>query len=401
MNFGRSVLGFYVIEIFGNPEDIFNTLSLHGIEWWNGRVTDHGVILRIAGYNEKNARLCLERRGNKVEVVSRHGFPIFLGKLLRRPGIILGSLMFITAMIFYGEFVFDIKVSGNERLSDKYIIDALENSGFRVGSFIPSVDFDELSNKVPIEYGDISWIFVNMMGNVAQVEVREYKKGEENKSEEPPSDMTDLVATECGQIYRFEVSQGLTKVSIGDVVSRGQILVSGMEKGLKADYFGRSSGRVFAKLELTLGVTQPMQITEERIVEKKLQKKSVKFLGIEINLFKNSGNIDASCDIIEESYKLTLPDRTELPIVVTKRYLVKKEKITCKLTTEQARELAEREFSRVYFEKLREAEILETERTEGIDGESYKIFCKVYCIKNIALEIPALRDEGGKETEEK
>ena len=145
--------------------------------------------------------------------------------------------MFITAMIFYGEFVFDIKVNGNERLSDKYIIDALENSGFRVGSFIPDIDFDELSNKVPIEYGDISWIFVNMMGNVAQVEVREYKKDQENKGEAPPAEMTDLVATEYGQIYRFEVSDGITKVSIGDVVSRGQILVSGMEKGEKAGFF--------------------------------------------------------------------------------------------------------------------------------------------------------------------
>ena len=59
-------------------------------------------------------------------------------------------------LFFYGRFVFDIKISGNERLSDKYIMDALANAGFEVGSYIPGIDFDELSNKVPLGYDDIS-----------------------------------------------------------------------------------------------------------------------------------------------------------------------------------------------------------------------------------------------------
>ena len=399
MNFSEYLFGVDWIEIEGNAEDVLNLLSLHRAEWKCVQKTDCGIELYVPRYSTGRIIKCLQGK-NSVIIKQRKGFPILLQKIVYRPGIILGMAFFVAVMIFYGRFVFDIKINGNERLSDKYILDALENSGFRVGSYIPSIDFDELSNEVPIYYGDISWIFVNMMGNVAEVEVREYKKVELEKSE-ITAEATDLVAQSDGQVFRYEVSNGIVKVDIGEVVTKGQILVSGIEKGEKSNYYGKSTGKVFAKLESTITSSQPLKITTEREVSRKLIKKSVKFLGIEINLLKNSGNLDASCDIIEESRKLVLPDKTELPIVITERYAIVRETVEVTLEESEARVYAKRQFEEMYFEEFGNAEVLRMEKNSGIVNGEYRINCKVYCIKNIAREVVAERANTDKETEDK
>lgn len=392
------VPGVAELRIYGGAEEILNVLELHSVEYYGLSFFKEGVVIKLKEYKLRSVTELLRKRQIKAELVSRKGLPTLFRKIIKRPGMIVGVLMLVAAMYFYGCFVFDIKISGNERLPDKYVIDALAASGFEVGSYIPAVDFDELSNKVPIGYGDISWIFVNMMGNVAHVEVREYKRdGALNQSPKPP---TDLVATSDGQIYRFEVSEGITKVSIGQTVCKGDILVSGVEKGEKADYYGRSVGRVFAKCVRTLSAEIPFEMEQEVETEKILVKKTVKILGIEINLLKNSSNFDGSCDIIEESRKLTLPDGTEMPIVITKRYAVKKQIRHTVITSSEASFLAQRRLGEMLEDLMGEAEILQMTKSECERGSVYQMSYKIYCIIDISREVPSVREEAsGKENE--
>ena len=392
-----NVLGASGMKIYGGAEEILNKLELHSVEYYGLKMDDDGVRINIPCHKRKHLVKCLARDGVRCEELDKKGIPVFLKKLFKRSGLIVGSIILCIAMYFYGRFVFDIKINGNERLSDKYIMDALANAGFEVGSYIPSIDFDELSNKVPLGYDDISWIFVNMMGNVAYVEVREYKRNEQ-ESEKEPQGATDLVASCDGQIYRFEVSEGIAKVSIGQTVSKGEMLVSGDEKGDKSDYYGRSVGRVYAKVARTLSVEMPFQIEEEREVARILVKKTVKILGIEINLLKNSSNFDSSCDIIEQSRKITLPNNTELPVIITERYAIKKEKVTKHLGQEQVKELAKEKLWRSFSSQLGDLQIIEISTSESINEWVYRISCRVYCIMDIALEVPSVRaEENGKE----
>lgn len=392
-------IGIDKIEICGKVEEILNFLELYRVEYTCLEVISGGIRIELPMYKTSGVIRLLEETGYTSSIISRRGLPVVIIKMLKRPGIILGMAFFLTVLYFYGSFVFDIKINGNKRLSDKYILDALENSGFSVGSYIPDIDFDALSNKVPIGYGDISWIFVNMMGNVAYVEVREYEKTEDNQvpvTEGP----TDLVATVEGQIYRFEVPSGIVKASIGETVTKGQILVSGWEKGEKSEFIGRSRGRVFAKVVKEIRAEQQFEVEEEAVISKELIKKYVNFLGFEINLLKNSGNFDGSCDIIEESRKLTLPDGTELPVVIREIYVLQKEKKLRVFTEQEAETAAQIKFEEAYFSELEGAEVLKIEKTENNTGSSYSINAKVYCIVEISKEVPSVREENNEEKKE-
>ncbi|MBE6542820.1 MAG: hypothetical protein E7675_00315 [Ruminococcaceae bacterium] len=394
------LIGVDTVEIWGKVEDILNLLELKGVEYSDLLVNCGGVEIKLPLYKSMGVKRYFKSMGYTVRIKKRQGLPTLFLRLLKRPGIIVGMAVFTLSMCFYGSFVFDIKVNGNSRLSDKYIMDALSNSGFGVGSYIPSIDFDELSNKVPIGYGDISWIFVNMMGNVAYVEVREFDGNEKDK-EVLTEGPTDLVATVEGQIYRFEVSSGIAKASIGETVTKGQILVSGWEKGEKGEIITKSKGRVFAKVVKRIYVKQPMETEEESLVSKQLVKKYVNFLGFEINLLKNSGNFDGSCDIIEESRKLTLPDKTELPLVIREIYAVQKEKKPRTFTEDEAKTAAEIEFEKSFFSELEGADVLRIEKKEYTENNCYVIEANVYCIVEISEEVLSVRENTGGEEKEK
>ena len=90
-----------------------------------------------------------------------------------RCGVLVGAFFLIISMFTSSKFVWRIDIDGNLHVSDEEITKCLENVGFRLGTFIPSVDYDTLHNEFLLECDDVAWISVNVVGNVAKVLVRE------------------------------------------------------------------------------------------------------------------------------------------------------------------------------------------------------------------------------------
>ena len=121
-----NVLGASGMKIYGGAEEILNKLELHSVEYYGLKMDNDGVRINIPCHKRKHLVKCLAHDGVRSEELEKKGIPVFLKKLFKRSGLIVGSIILCIAMYFYGRFVFDIKINGNERLSDKYIMDALE-----------------------------------------------------------------------------------------------------------------------------------------------------------------------------------------------------------------------------------------------------------------------------------
>lgn len=398
----RWFFGIDRIKMVGDRTSILNFLEYYDIEYDDLKIFEERIEFSLIRRNTRKLKKLnlVGRQGiEEIEIISRRGLFQSLIDLVRRPGLVLGAIIFMICVLFYGSFVFDIKINGNDRLSEKYVLDALESCNFKIGSYIPKVDFDRISNEICLEYGDISWMFINMMGNVAYVEMREYQGKEKKEEQFDEGSMTDLIATEEGQIYRYEVSSGIVKISIGETALKGDILVSGSEKGDKADYYGRSVGEVYAKTYHTISFKLPRVIEITEVSEKIELEKWIEILGFRINISKKGSNFDTSCDIIEESSKLTLPGGAELPVVLTKRYEVRKNTKTVTLTDRELKALADKRLSEEIEEGLGRIEILSMNRNDGITEDGYSVECSVYCIKNIAKEVRAERREEEHDTQ--
>ena len=129
-----------------------------------------------------------------------------------------------------------------------------------------------------------------------------------------------------------------------------------------------------------------MQIVEERIVEKKLQKKTVKFLGIEINLFKNSGNEDTTCDIIREDRSLDVIGLYGIPVGITVLHELPYSYRRAERTPEAALECAYAELDRRLASLSEEAQLLGKTIKTTFTDTSVILECTVQCLANIAVQ---------------
>ena len=115
---------------------------------------------------------CLER-GIALTLMREYGLPSLLLRYRHRYGIAVGILIFAGIVFFSGRVVWDIRVSGNEELSEDEVISELKAYGLSVGDLRRKIDASDLENRVVIYSDDIAWISVNIVGTVAEVEIRE------------------------------------------------------------------------------------------------------------------------------------------------------------------------------------------------------------------------------------
>ena len=238
-------------------------------------------------------------------------------------GVILAMVISLFLVFFSGCTVFDIRISGNEEISDEELLSRLEECGLYVGGSWLHVERTEVESALLSASDAISWVNINRRGNVAYVEVIERKSGEVEKN----YDFCNIVARVDCIIEDISVKRGYAVVKKGDVVKAGDILISGVPTDALGSFCtaegvvtGRESRQVLAFVS---------EESEKKSLDSETKSgMAIKIFNFFINIFKYSGNLMPMCDIIERKTDLTLFGK-KLPISFVDRYEVtyKTEKI--------------------------------------------------------------------------
>lgn len=332
-----------------------------------------------------------------VTTERRTGLPYLLYRYRRRLGIPLGLIMFFVLVRLSTMYVWDITVSGNERLSDEEIVSSLGDLGFGIGTRIPSVDFYSLCHRLVLENDGISWASVNMIGTTARVEVIELR-AKEDINDDGNGTPTNLIAACDGKIVRVETASGKTEVKAGETVKKGQLLVNGVleigKDGERGYLPVRSRARVYAETEVRLEAVIPLGMTEKTFAGRKNISKSINFFGKTIKLKENSGILPEGCVIIEDKRRLVLFEGGRLtggialPVSIVTGYYEEYRTQEVMLSEEEALERAEREMAGSFSSAFPDAEILSAASEHYVkDGEMHLVRTAV-CVMNIAEEVP-------------
>ena len=152
-------------------------------------------------------------------------------------------------------FVWDINVTGQEGLSEKEILKTLEGYGLYMGSYIPNINTARLENELVIDTDELSYASINLRGTVAEVVVRERKERDVENISVP----SNLVASCDGQIEAIEVRGGVPTVKKGQIVKKGQLLVSGVIDSRAVGYrLVRARGEVYARISRSFTAEIPL-----------------------------------------------------------------------------------------------------------------------------------------------
>lgn len=161
----------------------------------------------------------------RVHVVKRQGLSFLMKRYSKRIGLLAGVLVFALVLLLSGEFVWEIRVNGNELVSEQEILQSLEEMGLKRGVWKNSLDVQKLALSLRREYHEIGWAAVNLIGSVAEIEIGERDEGDEVVEDSSPC---NVVASRGGQIVSMEVYDGQKAVNKGDTVKQGDLVVSGV-----------------------------------------------------------------------------------------------------------------------------------------------------------------------------
>ncbi len=364
---------------------ILNLCGFYGIPYRNQVCDEAKISLECSLFGATRLlRLCEK---NKIPIISvtSHGLPHLIFSYRHRYGILIGALI-ATALIFLsGRFLWDVRVDGESRLTEKQVIEELRACGLYVGMPLKKIDADIIQNRVMIYSDDVSWISINLSGTVARVEIRETEKLPEEEQELPRA--ANLVATSDGEITGFEAVKGEITVKIGDYVREGDLLVSGIRDSTTLGFtYTAADGKVFAKVENDYEVQVPLKYEKKEYCQKVYCEKYLVFFNKEIKIYSNIKKMVANCDIIDTVEYANFFSLGELPFGVrTVRYIPYEYK-TAKRSESEAIDLA--------FYKLRlieqDEEICDV-LSKNLVGEfsdgAYKLRCKTTSLKNIARQV--------------
>ncbi len=325
-----------------------------------------------------------DRRYRK-EVRVQTGFQVLLSKYRKRKGLLVGFILSLALLIFSTLFVWDITIVGADRIPEGEILAALEEQGMKLGAFIPTLDKEKIERTIILEVDGISLISINLRGTVANVEIKERQTNPEIIDRTSPS---NLVATADGQIEALEITGGVAAVALGDVVKKGDLLVSGVIDSTALGYrLVRARGEVTARTTLTYHIEIPFQTTEKVYTGDFHTKKSVKFFSKIIKLFGKDSISAPTCDKIEVERRLYLFDTVKLPIFLIETTYAEYEILPKTLTEEEALRAAYAKLREESEAALSDAEILSRHTDITMDETALYLDVQVECIIDITEEV--------------
>lgn len=297
---------------------------------------------------------------------------------LSRPGLLLGAVFCLACMYVSTLFLWDIHYADGQELEE-----LMTEAGLKIGAYIPDINEDIIEIRALMNTDKYSYISININGTSASVDCEKRQSGVPIDSSLP----SNLVAKCDGVIVRYEVYSGDGVCSVGQTVSEGQLLISGIDETKHhGSRIVRARGAVYACTEKEFTVSYPTVIYEKQYTGNQSLKKRYSMCGMSVDT-GTCGSYELY-DTETEKKKLKIFGSVELPIYVThekKREYVYAERT---LTEQQARYQAQL----LYFERLKTelegCQVLSRSVKTEFDGETVSVHCRLSVIQNIAKEVP-------------
>ena len=362
------ILGYVTIEVEGYfIERFINICNNQKIFLWNMK-RKHSTIIRInIGIKDfKKIKQIAKKTKCRVKIQKKKGIPFILHKYKKRKIFALFFAFLIVAVITLSNFIWNIEVTGNEKISSEEIIKDLAESNFKVGTSKVNLNTKTIIDKLRLKRSDLAWIGIEIKGTNAVIKVVEADLKPDIIKED---EYCNIVATKDAMIVKINAQNGTAVVHDGDLVTKGTVLIQGW---LEGQYTGiryvHATGEVQAKVWYSQKVKVPLKQTKKVQTGKEENKYSVKINNFEINLLKGVPKFQ-NYDTIETSKKLKLFSNFYLPIEINKRTYQEYENQEFTYTVEEAKQIAIEQADKNLEEQIKEKQIVNKKiNTEQVEA---------------------------------
>ena len=217
--------GYVIIEVKGKTlERFLNMAAYKEIKLWDIKESGASTIVTVSIKDFKKLKYISRKTNCKYRIIKKYGAPFFLHRYRKRKVLMFGIPFFLLFLYVLTSFIWSVDIIGVNRVSYSDLRLSLETLGIREGTFKPLIEKETIEDYLLDSFPDISFINLDIRGTRAILTISE------NIPDAPIIDRThpiDLIANRDALIELIYISSGTPQVSSGDVVARGDLLVSG------------------------------------------------------------------------------------------------------------------------------------------------------------------------------
>ncbi|GAW93442.1 sporulation protein YqfD [Calderihabitans maritimus] len=286
---GAYLWGYLVILVHGgSPEKFINLTLNRGIRIWDlSWLEDHALLAKVPVAHFKPLRHVARKSGCRIRIRKKVGLPFLYWHFRKRKTLLLGPVLFLLFTYLLGSFVWTVEVSSQKELryvKKNDILRVAEKQGLKPGTLKRNINIEAVAKAIEKSFPQISWVGVEIRGTRASIQVVEKVLLPKEEEEKIPS---HLVAAKDGVITEILVLAGEARVTQGDTVKKGQLLISGVihPEGPKSSLqYVRARGIVRARVWYTAEATAPLVKEEEYLSGRTARHLSIRTGGREIFL---------------------------------------------------------------------------------------------------------------------
>lgn len=329
----------------------------------------------------------------RVKVLERRGLIFEAKKYKKRKLIIIAALSACMAFYLLSSLLWSIQIVGS---NETYELDAkriISDMGIKPGVFVKSINVKKISDNIILKQNNITWVGVTIKGTRMYISLED---GVKNPGIIPRDEPCDIIASKDAIIKSIIVKEGELRVAKGDSVLKGQVLVSGLVKSIKADILPRlvhSQADILARVWYNSSVQVDMKMVKNVNTGRQCKDKKLIFFGLEFGN-ENSKNKYKEYNVIEIQKYLTLPNGYELPLGTKEITYLETDKVSIELNGDEAVKQAKIKALRDVEEKLpKDCDIIDT-NLEIVDDQmgGLQVSVSVECIENIGVKVETVLD---------
>lgn len=311
------ILGYVNIIVEGYYiERFINICISRRILIWNLKREKSSILRVNVSIKEfKKIREIAKKTKCKIKIKNKKGIPFLLHRYKKRKVFFILLIMTMFTIIVISNFVWNIEVTGTDKISKEELIKDLNECGLTIGKNKATIDTKEIINNIRLKREDIAWIGINLKGTNAIVEVVEAKSKPNIIDEE---ELCNIVATKEGIITKINSQNGTSLVKVGDLVKKGDVLIGGWLEGkYTGTRYVHAEGEVEARVWYTQKQVIDLNYKKRTKTGETETKYSVSVNNFQINFYKRLPkyeNYDTICD----SKKLKIFSNFYIPIELKK-----------------------------------------------------------------------------------
>ena len=384
------VLGTATARVSGDTARFMNIAVKTGLRPIRLQKDGKDVLFTLYAKDYKKLHKIKQRTHARVKLAEKSGFPFRFRRMLRRPGLLLGTALGVALMLFLSGFYWEMTISGEDiPYAESEILAAAKRVGMYIGA-PRSIDTALASVALLEELPELSWASFNTEGCTVQLELRTSV----TKAEGAEHDGTgDIVASRAGLIHSITAQNGTVLVKVGSACAAGQVLVSSITQvGDPYDpeynpvrcFYTRARAEILAETQRTFTASCPLSTETVRETDLGTQR-ALYILGVRVPL-SLSGAPKGQTAYTRTSFVL---QGHTLPLWVETVRVYEEETVPVTFTEEEAQRRALENLHQLQKLALGEDGRVLTENItyQTKDGAVY-VTSRCVCLENIAQEAP-------------